>query len=136
MPFTFVGSAAAAAGGVAMMTTLPAEAAPAARTALAGVACEFAGSQALKRRIGMVGEADEQGSAGTLMKVAEVLSIVGVVTTLFGRRSSRSRHAPDSGSSRPVEQARLIRNTWSCPSESDSITPKGPDNRKLPIYRR
>lgn len=87
MPFTFVGSAAAAAGGLAMMTTLPAEAAPAARAALAGVVCEFAGSQLLKRRVGMVGEAYEEGTAGTLMKVAEVLSIVGVVTTLFGRRS-------------------------------------------------
>jgi len=89
MPFAFVGSAAAAAGGLAMITTPAAEAVPAARAALAGIGLEFVGSQLLKRRIGLAGEAYEQGSAGGLMKAAELLGITGVAVTLIGRGAGR-----------------------------------------------
>jgi formate-dependent nitrite reductase membrane component NrfD len=89
MPFAFVGSAVTAASGLAMMTTPPREAAPAARAALLGVGLEFAGSQLLKRRIGMVGETYEKGSAGALMRAAEFFSAAGIVATLAGRRTRR-----------------------------------------------
>jgi hypothetical protein len=88
LPFTFVGSAAAAAGGLGMLVAPVEEAAPARRTALLGAALETVTSTAAERGMGIVGETYRDGRAGRLMTASRVLTIGGALGgTLLGRRS-------------------------------------------------
>ncbi|MET7901494.1 NrfD/PsrC family molybdoenzyme membrane anchor subunit [Streptomyces sp. NPDC005336] len=87
LPFVFVGSAAAAAGGMALLTSPVAENAPARNVALLGTALETAAVQAMKHRLGVVAETYREGTAGRLMRAAEALSVAGALGgALLGRR--------------------------------------------------
>lgn len=85
MPFVFVGSAAAAAGGFGLLTAPVSEAGPAARTALLGAGVETVAIQLMKRRMGLARETYDEGRAGALMKAAEGLTAAGALATLVGR---------------------------------------------------
>lgn len=88
LPFVFVGSAAAAAGGMALLTSPVAENAPARSAALFGAALETVAVQAMKRRLGVVAETYREGRAGRLMRAAEALTVAGALGgALLGRRS-------------------------------------------------
>jgi formate-dependent nitrite reductase membrane component NrfD len=88
LPFAFVGSAAAAAGGFGMIAAPVEEAGPARRAAVLGAALETATSTLSERRMGMVGEAYRTGKAGRLLTAARVLTVGGALgAALFGGRS-------------------------------------------------
>jgi hypothetical protein len=87
LPFVFVGSGAAAAGGFAMMLTSTEVSAPAYRMALAGAGLELAASHRMESRLGMLAEPYHQGRSGTLTKAARGLTVAGVALSVVGRRS-------------------------------------------------
>ena len=87
LPFVFVGSAAAAAGGLGMIGATVADAGPARRLAAAGVALELAASHRMENRIGIVAEPLHTGKAGRLMTAAKLLTVVGGVGALISGRS-------------------------------------------------
>jgi formate-dependent nitrite reductase membrane component NrfD len=88
LPFVFVGSAASAAGGLGMIGAPVAEAGPARRTAMLGAALEVVVTKRMERRMGMVAEPLRTGTAGQLMRAAEILTVTGaVVGGVLGRRS-------------------------------------------------
>ena len=88
LPFVFVGSAATAAGGLGMLTASTAEAGPARRAAVLGGALELAAMRRMERGMGLPAEPLRTGTAGRLMKAAEVLTVVGALLGgVLGRRS-------------------------------------------------
>jgi formate-dependent nitrite reductase membrane component NrfD len=87
MPFVFAGSAAAAAGGLGLLTTATAEAGPAARAGIVGAAAELIAVERMKKRVGVVAGAYETGRARTLMQAGKALGLAGIAMTLVGRRS-------------------------------------------------
>ncbi|MFF0341622.1 NrfD/PsrC family molybdoenzyme membrane anchor subunit [Kribbella sp. NPDC004875] len=87
LPFVFAGSAAAAAGGLAMVAAPKAEAGPARRMAVIGGVAELAASELMNRRLGMHAEVYREGRPGTLLKLARVLTAAGTGLTPFARRS-------------------------------------------------
>lgn len=88
LPFLFVGSAAAASGGLAMITSPVDQAGPARRMAVGGALLEFAVDQPMEAAMGLSAETLHQGKAGTYLQIAKVLNTIGVVgTVLLGRRS-------------------------------------------------
>jgi hypothetical protein len=88
LPFVFVGSAASAAGGLGMIGAPVAEAGPARRSAILGAALEVVVTKRMERRMGMVAEPLRTGTAGRLMRAAEILTVTGaVVGGVLGRRS-------------------------------------------------
>jgi formate-dependent nitrite reductase membrane component NrfD len=94
MPLVFVGSAAAAAGGLGMLAAPPAQAGPARRTAALGAALELAAVERMKRRLGPVGEPMRTGKAGRLLRLGALLTAAGgVAGPLLGRprRDGRGR---------------------------------------------
>ena len=88
LPFVFVGSAACAAAGLGMLGTPVAQAGPARRAAVVGAVVETAANRLMKDRMGIVRETFETGSAGSLLRAAEALTLSGAaVGALLGRRS-------------------------------------------------
>ncbi len=87
LPFVFVGSAAAAAGGLGMIGATVADAGPARRLAAGGVALELAAAHRMESRIGIVAEPLHTGKAGRLMKAAKLLTTLGGVGALLSGRS-------------------------------------------------
>jgi formate-dependent nitrite reductase membrane component NrfD len=87
LPFVFVGSAAAAASGLAMVTSPAAENGPARRLAAAGAAFELAMEHRMERSMGITAEPLHQGKAGRLMRTAKTLTVAGAAGSLLGRRS-------------------------------------------------
>jgi hypothetical protein len=87
LPFVFVGSGAAAAGGFAMMLTSTEVSAPAYRMALAGAGLELAASHRMESRLGMLAEPYQQGRSGSLTKAARALTVAGAALSVVGRRS-------------------------------------------------
>jgi formate-dependent nitrite reductase membrane component NrfD len=87
LPFVFAGSAAAAAGGLAMLATPLDEAGPARRMAMTGGVVELGATETMLRRLGMHAEVYQQGRPGFLLKAARALTAVGVALSPFGRRS-------------------------------------------------
>jgi formate-dependent nitrite reductase membrane component NrfD len=88
LPFIFVGSAAAASGGLAMALVPLDQASPARRMVVAGAALDLVAATRMESRLGLVGEPLHTGHAGQLMKAARALTIGGaVVTATLGRRS-------------------------------------------------
>jgi hypothetical protein len=87
LPFVFVGSASAAAAGLALATTPPDQTGPARRMAVAGAAVELVAMNQLERRLGdTLAEPLTNGRAGRLLKVSKALTLGGAVTAgLFGR---------------------------------------------------
>ncbi|QBI55204.1 NrfD/PsrC family molybdoenzyme membrane anchor subunit [Streptomonospora litoralis] len=87
MPFVFTGSAAAAAGGMGMITAPVAQAGPARRAGVIGSVLETTAMEAMERRMGMVAEPYKQGRSGTVLRVAKALTVGGAVGALAGGRS-------------------------------------------------
>jgi formate-dependent nitrite reductase membrane component NrfD len=87
LPFLFVGSAAAASGGFALVAAPLSENEPARRMAALGAIAELAASELMNRRLGMVAEALQAGTAGRRLRAAKVLTAAGALTaaTLAGR---------------------------------------------------
>jgi hypothetical protein len=91
LPFVFAGSAASAAGGMALLLTPVEHSRPARRMAIAGAAVELAASELLKRRLGMVAEPYQQGRPGRLMRLASRTTLgAAILSTLAGRSRALS----------------------------------------------
>jgi hypothetical protein len=93
LPFVFVGSAAAAAGGMAMVTTPPAHAGPARRFAVAGSVFELAMSTRMESNMGLSAEPMHQGRAGMYLKAAKLLTATGALLAALPTRRSHSASA-------------------------------------------
>jgi len=89
LPFLFVASAAAAAGGFGLAAAPVSENAPAARMALLGAAGELLVEQLLERRLGPIAETLHTGVAGRRLRAAKLLSAAGLAATALGARRSR-----------------------------------------------
>ena len=87
LPFVFVGSGSAAAGGVALLLTSVQESAPGLRMAVLGASVELTAVELMERRLGMLAEPYSIGKSGRLMKLARALTLTGVGVSLVGRRS-------------------------------------------------
>jgi hypothetical protein len=87
LPFLFVGSAAAAAGGFGMLTVRPEQATQAATLAVLGGAGELAASRMLLRRMGTAVEPYQRGRAGKLMAAGRILTSAGLAGAVLGSRS-------------------------------------------------
>jgi formate-dependent nitrite reductase membrane component NrfD len=87
LPFVFVGSAAAAASGLSLVTTPVAENGPARRLALGGAALELAMEHRMERSMGITAEPLHQGKAGRFMRAAKALTAAGVAGSLLAGRS-------------------------------------------------
>jgi formate-dependent nitrite reductase membrane component NrfD len=88
LPFVFVGSAGAAAGGLATTLVQVVAAAPARRLAVLGAVLELAAGARMERRTGRSAEPYAEGRAGTLNRWARALTGAGALgTALLARRS-------------------------------------------------
>jgi hypothetical protein len=87
LPFVFVSSAAAAAGGMGMLSAPVSEAGPARRMALGGAVAEIVMERQMERSMGITAEPLHEGRAGRFMKAAKVLTAVGAAGTLLAGRS-------------------------------------------------
>jgi hypothetical protein len=94
LPFVFVGSAAAAAGGLAMLSAPPAQTGPAVRLAVAGAALEAAADARMHNSLGLAAEPLHSGVAGRLRRISQLLNLAGVAGALgaavTGRRALSS----------------------------------------------
>jgi formate-dependent nitrite reductase membrane component NrfD len=81
MPFVFVGSAATAAGGMAMMAVPVDEAGPARRMALAGAGGELAAERRMDESMGLAAEALHTGTPGRLMRASKAMTVAGAAIT-------------------------------------------------------
>ncbi|MES1247001.1 MAG: NrfD/PsrC family molybdoenzyme membrane anchor subunit, partial [Actinomycetota bacterium] len=77
LPWLFGASATASAGAAAAIVTDTADAGPARRCVVGGVAAELALSRAMRRRLGEVGEVYGQGEAGRYRRAATLLAGAG-----------------------------------------------------------
>jgi formate-dependent nitrite reductase membrane component NrfD len=88
LPFVFVGSASAAAGGLGMLGSPVSEAGPARRLAVGGALLELAAEQKMERSMGITAEPLHSGKAGALMKASKALTAFGALTAaVLGGRS-------------------------------------------------
>jgi len=87
LPFVFVGSAAMASGGMAMVFTPAAEAGPARRLAAGGALLELAAEQQMESSMGVVAEPLHSGAPGALMRASKALTGLGLLSSVFARRS-------------------------------------------------
>ncbi len=90
LPFIFAGSGASAAGGLAMIFTPTAQAAPARRMLLAGAATELVAAEALTRRVGLSAEPYQQGRPGRLMRAARAMTAAAAAATVLAGHRSRA----------------------------------------------
>jgi hypothetical protein len=79
LPFVFVGSAAAAAGGLGMLGAPADQAAPARRLAVGGALLELAMSHRMDADMGIAAETLHTGKAGRLLTASKALTSVGAV---------------------------------------------------------
>jgi hypothetical protein len=88
LPFVFAASAAASAGGLAMVTTRVDQAAPARRMAAGGAVIALAMERRMERSMGLSAETLHHGKAQPLMDASRALPAAGTLgTVVFGRRS-------------------------------------------------
>ena len=88
LPFLFVGSAGASAGGMAMAIVAPTDAGPARRLAVLGASLDLAAGACMERSMGLVAEPYREGTAGRFNRWAGVLTLAGAVgAATLGRRS-------------------------------------------------
>jgi len=90
LPFVFVGSASAASGGLAMIGSPVAEAAPARRLAVGGALLELAVEHRMEQAMGITAEPLHQGGAGRLLRASKLLTAAGTAGTLLTGRRSRA----------------------------------------------
>ena len=86
LPFVFVGSAAAAAGGAALVSTPLDEAAPARRLAVGGAVVELVATRRLEATMGLLAEPFGQGPAGRYQRAARALGVLGAGAAVLGCR--------------------------------------------------
>jgi hypothetical protein len=86
LPFVFVGSAAAAAGGVGLMAPVR-ESAPARMFAVGGMALEALAGLRMETVHGVVSEPYRQGKGGQMLKVARALNVGGGWLAIAGSRN-------------------------------------------------
>ncbi|MHB1711283.1 MAG: NrfD/PsrC family molybdoenzyme membrane anchor subunit [Acidimicrobiales bacterium] len=98
MPFVFVGSAAAAAGGMGMLTAPTAEAAPARAMAVGGAALDVVMSMTMESEMGLSAEPMHDGAAGSYLKAARAFTVAGAVAAAVLGRRSRAAAALAGGS--------------------------------------
>lgn len=91
LPFVFVGSGSAAAGGLGLLWADDRDEGPARRLATIGWLLDLIGVQRMEHRLGWVADAYETGRAGRYMKAGKALTAVGVVAANLGRRSRAAR---------------------------------------------
>ena len=89
LPFVFVGSAAAAAGGLGMLTASTDDAGPARRLAIAGAALDAVADTRMQESLGLAAEPLQHGAAGRLHRASQLLNIAGVVATGIGSVTGR-----------------------------------------------
>ena len=87
LPFVFVGSAAAASGGVGLLLTPLEETGPARRLAVGGAVLELTADQIMQRSMGITAEPLHEGRAGKYHRAAQILTGTGAVGAVLGRRS-------------------------------------------------
>jgi formate-dependent nitrite reductase membrane component NrfD len=88
LPFVFVGSAAAASGGLGLLTASVADAGPAGRLAVGGAALELVMEHVMESSMGLAAEPMHTGKAGKLMTASKVLTAVGALgAAVFTGRS-------------------------------------------------
>jgi formate-dependent nitrite reductase membrane component NrfD len=87
LPYLFVGSAATAAGGLALALVGAERAGPARDLAVLGAAVELTAKNMLVRRLGPVAKPYQSGRAGRLMEAAEVLTTAGLTAIALGGRN-------------------------------------------------
>jgi hypothetical protein len=87
LPFVFVGSAAAAAGGLGLLAAPVHQSGPARRLAVGGALLELAAERRMETSMGLCAEPLHHGRAGRLMRASKALSLGGaaVATLLAGR---------------------------------------------------
>jgi formate-dependent nitrite reductase membrane component NrfD len=87
MPFLFAASAVSSAAGVGLMAAPLNETGPVRRLGVAAGAADLVVMTAMKRRLGVIGEAYESTRARRYDKAARIAMAVGVAAALLGRRS-------------------------------------------------
>ena len=87
LPFVFVGSAAAASGGLGMLAAPSREIGPARNLAIGGAVLETIMERRMERSMGITAEPLHTGKAGALMRAAKSLTIGGAVGSLVAGRS-------------------------------------------------
>jgi len=90
MPFVFVASAAAAAGGMGMLTTPITHAGPARRMAVGGAVLELAMSARMESAMGISAEPMREGTAGRWRTTARALTATGALLGAAAGRRNRA----------------------------------------------
>jgi formate-dependent nitrite reductase membrane component NrfD len=89
LPFVFTGSAAAASGGLGMITSPVSQAGPARRFAAGGALVELVMEHRMEKTMGITAEPLHLGTAGRLMRASKALTVAGALGTLVAGRSRR-----------------------------------------------
>ncbi|MGI8850162.1 MAG: NrfD/PsrC family molybdoenzyme membrane anchor subunit [Acidimicrobiales bacterium] len=87
LPFVFVGSAAAASGGLGIVFSSVDQAGPARRMALGGALLELGAEHRMEASMGITAEPFHQGKAGILMRASKALTIAGAAGSLLAGRN-------------------------------------------------
>lgn len=88
LPFVFVGSAAAASGGLGMLGSPVSQSGPARRLAVLGAAVELAAEHRMEQSMGIAAETLHQNRAGQLMRASKALTVSGAaLAAVAGGRS-------------------------------------------------
>ncbi len=90
LPFVFVGSAAAASGGLGMICAPTSQAGPARRLAVLGAATELVAERQMEASMGLAAEALHAGRPGRLMRASKALTAFGAVLAAVAGRRSRT----------------------------------------------
>jgi formate-dependent nitrite reductase membrane component NrfD len=93
LPWLFGASAAASAGAASLLFTPLEAAAPARRSAVAGVVAELGLMHAMEKKLGFVGEVYKQGEAGRYGRLSKVLTATGAALVAWRGRRSRAAAA-------------------------------------------
>ncbi len=87
LPFVFVGSAAAAAGGLGLIGANAADSGPARRLAVGGAVLELLAEQVMEPRMGLAAEPLHQGVPGIVIRASKLLTASGALAALAGRNN-------------------------------------------------
>jgi hypothetical protein len=87
LPFVFVGSAAAASGGLGLLGSSLRDSGPARRLAVGGAVLELAAEHLMEPSMGVTAEPLHQGTAGKLMTASKLLTAAGAALAAGGYRS-------------------------------------------------
>ena len=89
LPFVFVGSAAAASGGLGLIGASLSDAGPARKLAVGGAALELVAEHLMEPAMGVTAEPLHQGTPGRLMRASKTLTLLGAVGAATGAGRSR-----------------------------------------------